>query len=170
MKRILVIGMIIVLVLAACAPRMEEVVEQAVEMVQEAAGEEVEMPEERESAPGDSGDSGQEYVSWSYFDLPAQFPEYTDGRIQKPFMLQDWYPIIIGIEGTSEQAIEDYVQRAIGEGFELLWEREVQGDEDLSWAVSLATDETHYSIILAFYEDYSGVPNYLSLLVDMRDK
>ena len=170
MKRILVIGMTIMLLLAACAPRMDEVVEQAVVMVEEAAGEEVEIPEKMESAPSDSGGSGQEYVSWSYFDLPAQFPEYTDGRIQKPFMLQDWYPIIIGIEDTSVKAIEDYVQRAIGEGFELLWERVAQGDEDLGWAVNKSTDEEHYSIMLSYYEDFDGIPNAVNLVVDVREK
>jgi len=44
------------------------------------------------------------------------------------------------------------------------------GDEDLSWAVSMGTDEDYFSIILNYYEDYSGIPDYVSLLLDVREK
>ena len=85
-------------------------------------------------------------------------------------MLQDSYPVVVGIEDTSVQAIEDYVQRAINEGFELLWEREAQGDEDLGWAVNKSTDEEHYSIMLSYYEDFYGLPDFVNLVLDVREK
>lgn len=170
MQKILIVIVFSALLLSACAPKLDEVVEKTVDMVQEMAPEGFEMADVTDSTHAESGDSGQEYVTWGFYNFPSQFPEYTDGRIQKPFSLQDWYPVVVGIEDTSVQAIEDYVQRAIDAGFELLWEREAQGDEDLGWAVSKSTDEEHYSVMLSYYEDFYGVPDWVNLVLDVREK
>ena len=170
MKKTLILIVAGALLLSACAPKMGDTIEQAMNMVEELVTEENNQAEMMEDKPMESEASGQEYVTWDYYNFPDQFPEYSDGRIQKPFMTQDWYPIIIGIEGSSVQAIEEYVQRALQAGYSLQWEREVMGDEDLGWAVSMETDEENFSIILNYYEDFSGIPDYVSLLLDVREK
>jgi len=170
MKKIFTLIAIGVLLLTACAPKMGDTIEQAIDTVEEMVPEENNKADMVEDKPMESEASGQEYVMWDYFNFPPQFPEYSDGRIQKPFMTQDWYPIIIGIEGSSVQAIEEYVQRTLQAGYSLQWEREVMGDEDLGWAVSMETDQEYFNIILNYYEDFSGVPDYVSLLLEVREK
>ena len=81
--------------------------EQSMDMVEEMVPEEKNKADMMEDKPMESEASGQEYVTWDYFNFPPQFPEYSDRRIQKPFMIQNGYSIIIGIEGSSVQAIEE---------------------------------------------------------------
>ena len=156
------------LLLSACAPRIGDTIEQTMELVEEMVAKDINPADMVEGELEESEASSQDFVTWEYYNFPSQFPDYTDGRIQKSFMLQDSYPVIVGIEDTSVQAIEDYVQRAINDGFVLLWEREAQGDEDLGWAVSKSTDGEHYSIMLSYYEDFYGLPDFVNIVVDVR--
>ena len=170
MKRIFFMLLLTGMSLVACAPRADEVEERAMEMAQELAQDVEAYQDTPESAPVQGSDGAEEYTTWGALALPPQFPEFTDGKILTPGIWQDWYPKILGIENTSVQAIEAYVQRALDQGYTLQWEREIMGDEDLGWAVSMETDTEVYGIILSFYEDNYGIPNYLNLLLDVREK
>ena len=165
MKRLIIVALSAALLTIACAPRAEEVAERGLEIAQELEGM-VDVPEE--GVPESPAE--KEFVSWGALDLPAQFPEYPDGRIEKPFMWdeQEWYPKILGIEGSSIEAIEVYMQRAQDLGYSLQWEREVMGDEDLGWAVSLETDDANYSIIINYFEEENGIEDYILLILDYR--
>ncbi|GEM_PF-4853726 len=110
----------------------------------------------------DKGDWSHEYISWPE-EIPEAFPPYADGDIIDFDFNPGSYPNIVFIENTSVQAIESYVAEAQGTGYSLEWEREKMGDEDLSWAVELKKGDTHYGIILAYFEDFSGSSGYLSL-------
>lgn len=106
----------------------------------------------------------EQYVTWASLGIPSTIPEYTDGNIQKPILDFTWttggVPNFVTVYNTSEEAIEEYVQNAIDNGWTLLWERGQEGDEDLSWALSYGENE--YGILLNWY----GVSSdYLSILL-----
>ncbi len=102
-----------------------------------------------------------EYVSWGSLGIPEIIPEYTDGVIEKPFFDFNWttggVPNSFAVYETSEAAIEEYVENAVNDGWEISWANEVQGDEDDSWALSYEVDGKTYSILLSWYgvsDDY----------------
>lgn len=168
MKILLVIAIVAGLLATACVPKAEEVIERGMELGQDMEGM-VEIPEEETAS---ESEAEREYASWASLELPAQFPEYSDGSILKPHLWneRDWYPKLLGVEGSNIEAIEDYIQRAQGAGYSLQWEREVMGDEDMGWAVSKETDDEYYNIIINYFEEEDGISDYILLILDFREK
>jgi hypothetical protein len=99
--------------------------------------------------------SEEEYVSRDSLDIPSVFPEYSDGDIAKQTFSSTWNtegaPNIITVGNTSQTAIEEYVQNAIEEGWEMDWENEQMGDEDASWALHIESGGKTYNIALNWY-------------------
>ncbi len=122
--------------------------------------------EEQESKSDTSETSSDtEYVAWESLDIPDIFPKYTQGDIEKPYLFT-WsnmgIPNILGVYNTTREDIENYVESAASEGWEILWEDQVMGDEDSSWALSLDDNGYTYSILLNWYGE---TEDYLSLVL-----
>ncbi|MGM0365792.1 MAG: hypothetical protein ACQEP5_04590 [Actinomycetota bacterium] len=164
MKIILLAFLFAGLLMAGCTPTPADTAEEA------------EPPQEIEVEPGVMEEAGQEkadrspgYVSWPK-EIPAEFPEYTHGDILDYPFYPDSYPNIVPIENTSIEAVEEYIDNALAKGFTLEWEREKMGDEDMSWALNLETEEADFGIILAYFNDFSGSPHYLSITLSRFER
>lgn len=152
-----------VLLSAACAAETGQ--------KQEPAGEPQEIqtrPEDREHMVSEQ-DWDHTYVLWPE-EIPGTFPPYKDGDlIETPFDAHS-YPNILAIENTSIEAVQAYVENALDQGYVLEWEAEKVADEDASWVLHLETDQTHYGIILAYFEAFSESTGYLTVTLSKFDQ
>jgi len=161
MKIFLIVVVFTSLILSACTPSPAEIIEEA------------DIPEDIEVEPGVEEEAlvvegpSDDYVTWESIGIPDEFLEYTDGDILVgPFFDIDSPPSIIQIDNSSVEAIEQYVDNALSQGYTLDWERSKQFDADLSWAISLETDEANFGTELGYYEE----ENYIVMVLYKFEK
>ncbi len=154
---------LVVLSVSACRAQPEQEVEQ------------VDLPEEIEAEPEimeqavPKQDWAHDYIDWPQ-PIPQEFPAYADGDILDYPFHPESYPNFVTIENTSIESIQEYVDNALSEGYALEWEMEKMGDEDLSWAINMETENAHFGIVLAYFESFSGSPGYLSITLSKIEK
>lgn len=113
----------------------------------------------------------RDYLSWGELNLPPNFPAYTNGDIQSPAEDFTWVgggaPNLLTVYNTTEEAIEEYIASAVEDDWTVMWERNKDGDEDLSWAIAYETEENTYSILFYWYGDTS---DYLTIILKETPK
>ncbi len=162
MKIFLIVVVFTSLILSACTPSPAEIIEEA------------DIPEDIEVEPGIEEEAlvvegpSDDYVTWESIGIPDEFLEYTDGDILVGplFDIDSPGPSIIQIDNSSVEAIEQYVDNALSQGYTLDWERSKQFDADLSWAISLETDEANFGTELGYYEE----ENYIVMVLYKFEK
>ena len=145
----IVIGSIFAILIAGCSPRMESL-EKAAEIVQDIAAQ---VDVEEDNFEGQDSQQLQDIVTWQSKGIPDVFPEYTGGDVvQYPWHADSW-PNFVPINNASLEAIEEYVEKALTQGYTLQWEKEQMGDEDMSWALNLEKEDAVYNILINYYEE-----------------
>ena len=161
MKIFLIVVVFTSLILSACTPSPAEIIEEA------------DIPEDIEVEPGVEEEAlvvegpSDDYVTWESIGIPDEFLEYTDGDILVNSAYSDDLPLFfVQIDNSSIEAIEQYVDNALSQGYTLEWERSMQFDADLSWAISLETDEANFGTELGYYEE----ENYIVMVLYKFEK
>jgi hypothetical protein len=160
MKIFLIVVVFTSLILSACTPSPAEIIEEA------------DIPEDIEVEPGVEEEAlvvegpSDDYATWESIGIPDEFLEYTDGDILVDSAYSDDLPLFfVQIDNSSVEAIEQYVDNALSQGYTLIWERDTQTEADLSWLINLETDEAYFGIQLDYYEE----ENYIIMIL-MKDE
>ena len=109
---------------------------------------------------------GSQYLQWNEMGIPEVYIEYTSGLIGRPEPEFEWQadgvPNFITIFGSNENALGDYVNMAVRQGWDLERERLADGSEDDSWSISKVEDNTLHSVQLSWH---NGDSSYVILIL-----
>jgi len=163
MKIFLIVVVFTSLILSACTPSPAEIIEEA------------DIPEDIEVEPGVEEEAlvvegpSDDYVTWESIGIPDEFLEYTDGDILVDSAYKDGLSLplfFVQIDNSSVEAIEQYVDNALSQGYTLNWERDTQHDADLSWLINMETDEAYFGIQFDCYEE----EDYIIMILIKQEK
>lgn len=107
-----------------------------------------------------------QFLDWDEMGIPEVYIEYSDGEIGKPDPEFEWQDDgvlnFINIFGSSEKALQDYVDMALTQGWEIESERLTGESEDDSWQISKVEGDTLHTMQLNWH---SGESSYLALIL-----
>lgn len=145
-----------------------QVSEEPVEEIEE-NGEETELTEEVENeidVDFEQEELESQFLNWDEMGIPEVYIEYSDGEIGRPDPEFEWQedgiPNFITIFESSENALQNYVNVALNQGWELERERLADGSEDDSWIISKVESNTLHSIQLSWH---NGDSSYAILIL-----